>query len=63
MITLTEGLEKQVSILLASCRRVMTSPSDVHRILPVLGRPLEQFLFQKAGGSCRLSTPRFHHMT
>ena len=49
MITLTEGLEKQVSILLASCRRVMTSP-------------LEQFLFQKAGGSCRLSTPRFHHM-
>ena len=34
-------------------------PFDVHRILPVLGRPLEQFLFQQAGGSCRLSTPCF----
>ena len=37
-------------------------PFDVHRIFPMFGCPLEQFLFQQAGCSRRLSISCFHHM-
>ena len=47
MITLTEGLEKQVSILLASCRRVMTSPSMSIGYFPCSGVRWSNFSFKR----------------